>query len=104
VAGTPLGNDRQLIQRFPEQRGEETLSLNLLAMIVLLAFRSWLIVFAFAGPVGAFLSAFLAVGTPLWRYQAALHPFMIVVIVAALALSLQKITKLMPMRCAFEST
>jgi len=61
----------------------------LVATLVLMVLRSWLILFAFAAPVAAFLSVFLIVGAPLWRYQAALHPFMLVVIVTAISISLQ---------------
>lgn len=97
----------KLVRRWMHEftlEGLPLLYLFLVATLLLFALRIWLIVFAFAAPVAAFLAAFLLVGTPLWRYQAALHPFMVVVIVTALSATLQKLMKLMRLRQDLGST
>jgi len=96
----------KLVRRWMDEftlEGLPLLYLFLAATLLLLALRSWLLLFAFAAPVAAFLSVFLIVGAPLWRYQAALHPFMIVVIVTALSWVLQTGVKQIRLRRDFAS-
>jgi len=60
-------------------------------LLLWLGERRWIAIWSFAAPPLAFFAAYLVVGAPLYRYQAALHSFMLPTVVLGAAVVLRRL-------------